>query len=61
MVEHAFLAGTPARVAEQIAELKDAGVPNLMLNANMGQLTPQQVEKSMRMFGSKVLPKFRDG
>ena len=60
MVEHAFLAGTPARVADQIAELKDAGVPNLMLNVNVGQLTPQQVEKSMRLFGSKVLPKFRD-
>ena len=60
MVEHAFLAGTPARVADQIAELKDAGVPNLMLNVNVGQLTPQQVEKSMRLFGSKVLPKFRE-
>ena len=59
VMEHAFLAGTPNRVAEQIAELKEAGVRNLLLNANVGQLLPDQVEKSMRLFGEKVLPKFR--
>jgi alkanesulfonate monooxygenase SsuD/methylene tetrahydromethanopterin reductase-like flavin-dependent oxidoreductase (luciferase family) len=59
MVEHAFLAGTPRRIAEQIAALKDVGVRNLLLNVNVGQMPPEQVEGSMRLFGEKVLPAFR--
>jgi alkanesulfonate monooxygenase SsuD/methylene tetrahydromethanopterin reductase-like flavin-dependent oxidoreductase (luciferase family) len=55
-VEHAFLAGTPKRVAEQIAALRDAGVRNLLLNVNVGQMLPEQVERSMKLFGEKVLP-----
>jgi alkanesulfonate monooxygenase SsuD/methylene tetrahydromethanopterin reductase-like flavin-dependent oxidoreductase (luciferase family) len=59
MVEHAFLAGTPKRVAEQIAALRDAGVRNLLLNVNVGQMLPEQVERSMKLFGEKVLPVYR--
>ena len=59
VVETAFLVGTPKRVAEQIAELKDAGVRNLLLNMNVGQIPPKQVERSMRTFGEKVLPAFQ--
>ena len=59
IVDIAFLAGTPRRVAEQIAELKDVGVRNLLLNFNVGQMPPDQVERSLRLFGEKVLPKFR--
>ena len=61
VVEHAFLAGSPKRVAEQIAELRDAGVRNLLLNVNVGQMPQEQVESSMRLFGEKVLPLFRSG
>ncbi len=60
MVEHAFLAGTPETVASQIHELQQAGVRNLLLNVNVGQIPHQQVERSMRLFGDKVLPQFRD-
>jgi alkanesulfonate monooxygenase SsuD/methylene tetrahydromethanopterin reductase-like flavin-dependent oxidoreductase (luciferase family) len=59
MVEHAFLAGTPKRVGEQIAALKEVGVRNLLLNVNVGQMLPEQVERSMKLFGEKVLPIFR--
>lgn len=59
LVEHVFVAGSPKRVADQIAALRDAGVRNLMLNVNMGQLPPGQVDRSMRLFGEKVLPLFR--
>jgi alkanesulfonate monooxygenase SsuD/methylene tetrahydromethanopterin reductase-like flavin-dependent oxidoreductase (luciferase family) len=59
MVEHAFLAGTPKRVAEQVAALKDVGVRNLLLNVNVGQMAPEQVERSMQLFGEQVLPMFR--
>ncbi len=61
VVEIAFLAGTPGTVAQQVAALRDAGVRNLMLNFNVGQIPPAQVERSMRAFGEKVLPKFRTG
>jgi alkanesulfonate monooxygenase SsuD/methylene tetrahydromethanopterin reductase-like flavin-dependent oxidoreductase (luciferase family) len=59
MVEHVFVAGSPRRVAEQIAALRDAGVRNLMFNVNMGRLPPAVVERSLRLFGDKVLPLFR--
>jgi len=58
MIEHAFLAGTPQRVAEQVAALRDAGVRNLLLNVNVGQMPAEQVERSMQLFGEKVLPRF---
>ena len=31
-----------------------------MLNFNVGELTAEQVENSLRLFGSKVLPQFSD-
>ena len=58
IVEHAFLAGSPRTVAAQIGDLRDAGVRNLMLNANVGQMPQDQVERSLRLFGEKVLPIF---
>ena len=60
MVEHAFLAGTPETVASKIHELQQAGVRNLLLNVNVGQIPHEQVERSMRLFGEKVLPQFRE-
>jgi alkanesulfonate monooxygenase SsuD/methylene tetrahydromethanopterin reductase-like flavin-dependent oxidoreductase (luciferase family) len=59
MIEHAFLAGTPKRVAEQVTALREAGVRNLLLNVNVGQMPAEQVERSMKLFGEKVLPMFR--
>ncbi len=59
MVEHAFLAGTPETVAAGIKELEGIGLRNLLLNPNVGQIPLEQVEKSMRLFGDKVLPLVR--
>ena len=59
VVEQAFLAGSPQKVAGQIAELRDAGARNLLLNVNVGQMAQEQVESSMRLFGGKVVPAFR--
>jgi len=56
VLAHAFLVGSPQRVAAQIAELKEAGVRNLLLNVNVGQIPHEKVERSMRLFGDKVLP-----
>ena len=59
ILEHAYLAGTPETVAGGIEELRDAGVRNLLLNVNVGQIPADQVESSMRLFGEKVIPRFR--
>ena len=61
VVEHAFLAGSPKRVAAQVAELRDAGVRNLLLHMDVGHMPREKVESSMRLFGGKVLPLFKSG
>ena len=58
LVEHAFLAGTPKRVAEQVAELRDAGVRNLMLT-HRSLMPREKVVASLRMLSEQVAPKFR--
>ena len=58
MPEYAYLAGQPKRLAEQIAELRDLGVRNLLLKVNTGDMPMEQVERSMRLFGDKVMPLF---
>jgi len=60
VLEQAFLAGTPRRVAELVDELKDIGARNVMLNSNVGQIEPQHVERTLRLFGEQVIPKFKD-
>ena len=59
MVEHAYIAGTPQTVVERVAQLQTLGVRNLLLNFNVGQMPPDLVESSIRLFGEKVLPHFR--
>ena len=53
-----FIVGTPDQAAERIAELRDIGVRNLMLKLNTGEMPPEKVRASMRLFGEKVLPLF---
>ena len=60
VLEHAFILGTPSQVADQVAEMRDIGVRNLMLKLNVGEMDTQQVQKSMRLFGEQVMPKFAD-
>ncbi len=58
ILEHSFIVGTPSQVAEQVAEMRDTGVRNLMLKLNTGEMDTQRVQKSMRLFGERVMPKF---
>ena len=53
------LHGSPESVAEQVADLRDAGVRNLMFKFNAGQMDQADVERSIRLFGQKVMPRFR--
>jgi alkanesulfonate monooxygenase SsuD/methylene tetrahydromethanopterin reductase-like flavin-dependent oxidoreductase (luciferase family) len=53
------LYGTPARVAEQVAELRDAGVHHVLAQMSFGYLGHARIVDSMRRFGLEVMPAFR--
>jgi alkanesulfonate monooxygenase SsuD/methylene tetrahydromethanopterin reductase-like flavin-dependent oxidoreductase (luciferase family) len=52
------LVGSPRRVAEQIALLRDAGARNLMLT-NRGLMSPEQTRLSLTLLSDHIMPKFR--
>jgi alkanesulfonate monooxygenase SsuD/methylene tetrahydromethanopterin reductase-like flavin-dependent oxidoreductase (luciferase family) len=60
-LETGALHGTPARVAEQVAELGAAGVGHLLCQMSFGYLAHAKILASMRRFGEHVLPAFRGG
>ena len=49
------LVGSPRRVAEQVALMRDAGVRNLMLT-NRGLLSRELTTSSLRLLSQKVVP-----
>jgi alkanesulfonate monooxygenase SsuD/methylene tetrahydromethanopterin reductase-like flavin-dependent oxidoreductase (luciferase family) len=58
-LEHSALYGTPARVAEQVAELRDAGIHHVLCQMSTGYLPHDKVMASTRRFGAAIIPKFR--
>jgi alkanesulfonate monooxygenase SsuD/methylene tetrahydromethanopterin reductase-like flavin-dependent oxidoreductase (luciferase family) len=56
---HSSIYGTPQRVADQIAELREAGIHHVLCQMSTGFLTHDQVMDSTRRFGDEVIPKFR--
>ena len=58
--EKACIVGTPDQVAEQIAALRDLGVRNLMMKLNVGEMDTHAVQKSIKLFGQHIMPKFSD-
>jgi alkanesulfonate monooxygenase SsuD/methylene tetrahydromethanopterin reductase-like flavin-dependent oxidoreductase (luciferase family) len=55
----ASLYGTARRVAEQVAELRGAGVHHLLCQLSTGYLSHPRILDSMRRFGDDVIPRFR--
>jgi alkanesulfonate monooxygenase SsuD/methylene tetrahydromethanopterin reductase-like flavin-dependent oxidoreductase (luciferase family) len=53
------LYGTERRVADQVAELRDAGVRHLLCQMSTGFLSHAAIVESMRRFGDGVRPKFQ--
>jgi alkanesulfonate monooxygenase SsuD/methylene tetrahydromethanopterin reductase-like flavin-dependent oxidoreductase (luciferase family) len=53
------LFGSPARVREQVAELRDVGVRHLLCQTGFGDMSHAQNLASMRRFGEEVMPYFR--
>jgi alkanesulfonate monooxygenase SsuD/methylene tetrahydromethanopterin reductase-like flavin-dependent oxidoreductase (luciferase family) len=60
VLETGALYGTPARVAEQVAALREAGLGHVMCQASWGGLPHAQAMASLRLFGERVAPAFRD-
>jgi alkanesulfonate monooxygenase SsuD/methylene tetrahydromethanopterin reductase-like flavin-dependent oxidoreductase (luciferase family) len=54
------LIGSAEDVAEQVAELRDAGVHHLLCQMSFGYLEHARITRSMRRFAERVLPAFRD-
>ena len=53
------LFGSPARVREQVAALRDVGVRHLLCQTGFGDMSHEQNLLSMRRFGEQVMPAFR--
>ncbi|HYE92969.1 MAG TPA: LLM class flavin-dependent oxidoreductase [Terriglobales bacterium] len=58
-LETGALCGTPARVAEQVAALQDAGVHHLLAQLSFGYLPHAKITASMQRFATEVMPRFR--
>jgi alkanesulfonate monooxygenase SsuD/methylene tetrahydromethanopterin reductase-like flavin-dependent oxidoreductase (luciferase family) len=52
------LFGSPSRVKEQVAELRETGVQHLLCQTGFGDMTHEQNLLSMRRFGEHVMPAF---
>jgi alkanesulfonate monooxygenase SsuD/methylene tetrahydromethanopterin reductase-like flavin-dependent oxidoreductase (luciferase family) len=59
ILETGSLFGSPARVREQVAELRDVGVRHLLCQTGFGDMSHDLNLASMRRFGEQVMPAFR--
>ena len=57
--DRSFTLGTPAQVADEIAEIRDAGARNVMVELNVGEMERGRVRSSMTLFAEKVMPLFK--
>jgi len=60
VLETGCLFGSPARVRDQVAELRDVGVQHLLCQTGFGDMSQEQNLTSMRRFGEGVMPAFSD-
>jgi alkanesulfonate monooxygenase SsuD/methylene tetrahydromethanopterin reductase-like flavin-dependent oxidoreductase (luciferase family) len=58
-LQNGTILGTADDVAEQIAEVRDAGVGHVLAQMSFGYLGHERIVASMRRFGEKVVPRFR--
>jgi alkanesulfonate monooxygenase SsuD/methylene tetrahydromethanopterin reductase-like flavin-dependent oxidoreductase (luciferase family) len=58
-LDAATLYGTARRVADQVAEMRDAGAHHVLCQMSCGYLPHATIMESMRRFGEHVMPRFR--
>ena len=59
VLETGSIYGTPERVAEHMAALRDAGGHNVMCQMSFGGMSHDKIMASMRRFGEQVMPRLR--
>ena len=57
-IETGSIFGSPKKVKEQVAELRDAGVNHLLCQTGFGAMDNDSNLTSMRLFGNEVMPSF---
>ena len=57
-IETGSIFGSPKKVKEQVAELRDAGVNHLLCQTGFGAMDNDSNLSSMRLFGNEVMPSF---
>jgi alkanesulfonate monooxygenase SsuD/methylene tetrahydromethanopterin reductase-like flavin-dependent oxidoreductase (luciferase family) len=57
--EHGFTYGSPARVAEAMAEIDDLGVGGVIATFRLGPMAHEAAANSLRLFMTEVAPRFR--
>src|SRR5215471_13141508 len=58
-VEHGFIHGSPARVAEAIAEIDTLGIGGVIASFRLGPMPHETAMSSLMLFMQKVVPQFR--
>ena len=56
MVEHSLIYGSPATVAEKLAEVKAIGVGGVIMQFRLGPMPYEQVSQSLTLFSRNVVP-----
>jgi alkanesulfonate monooxygenase SsuD/methylene tetrahydromethanopterin reductase-like flavin-dependent oxidoreductase (luciferase family) len=57
--EHGFIHGSPARVAEAIAEIAELGIGGVIASFRLGPMPHAAATSSLRLFMERVAPEFR--
>ncbi len=57
--EHGFIHGSPARVAEAIAEIAALGIGGVIATFRLGPLSHEAAKQSLTLFMHQVAPEFR--
>jgi alkanesulfonate monooxygenase SsuD/methylene tetrahydromethanopterin reductase-like flavin-dependent oxidoreductase (luciferase family) len=58
-VEHGFIHGSPARVAEAIAEIDKLGIGGVIASFRLGPMPHEAAVNSLTLFMRRVAPEFR--
>ncbi len=58
-VEHGFICGSPATIAEAIAEIAETGVGGVIATFRLGPLPHEAATSSLTLFMRQVAPEFR--
>lgn len=56
---HGFICGSPATVAENLAELQDIGIGGALMQFRLGPMPYDVAQRSIELFARQVAPQFR--